>query len=897
MPIAPRASAVVRTEIPLSPIAEVLLVVNDAVVTLDRSEVTPEHVGLKAYGLASLPSIWTRPFFVVPHLSSPTNAAITEVLKRLGIQAEKKFIVRSSGVDESMERRGALESSECSISDLVSQVHKLRQVLVGRGLFGAQPIHFVIQLLIPARAKGHLSNERRIAEQKRDWISELEASENHPVEVKSISLRHWRDSRSSSEGALSCLYRAQYIQCLTTVARWAHERLIRVHFEWVWDGQAIYLVQADPCDEIIGGVYPADLVQSLPKLGIVASNLQKFREVSPNDFQQYRKLANARLYRELGYEMVPFYVLDDAVEIRSIIQEGRCSGALLDDLKLMAARPLVIRTDGKSVPDELKQMLPRSEELRSMDQAERWLLNAFRQFAIHTKSDLAVPFMDFTPCLIAHQFVPATAAAWCQAQPDQRRVRIESLWGLPEGLYWYSYDAFDVDTQVSVVDSSTKQPSKMLIRERRRYKERFVAPDANGSWVLHKPASGPDWQRSIRKTEWIEEIAWASRRIAAKVGYPVVVMWFVDVPKAASAHRVLPWYHEQWRADSSLHKAAPRRKLSATTDFVLRTNADWTLLKERISNGDLIVRIRVRPDQPELVRDPKFAEELAAFAKQHKLVVELEGGMLSHAYYMLSRAGCTVECADLDSYASDDAELEFNKLVRDQIPSSIAAKGESVTVFHLTGEALIAALRRKLIEESLEVLDARTADDIADELADVREVVLSLMSRLGITEADVETRRRRKVKSRGAFDEALMLSKTTVKSSMEYRQVSIDADSEQSLISSTINLEAEIPSATEEIHSDRRVDSTGIAERQFTIEVPAHAAGYKPVRVAFSLPTGNGAPHEMVFELLLNRRGPNLRVRARVLNAAIQLQLDFVGGATNESPATFGKINDGHDPA
>lgn len=890
VPMAPRTSAFLRAETPLSPIAAVLMVVNDAVVTLDRSDVTPERVGIKAYGLASLPSIWTRPFFVVPHTSSPTNAAITEVLKRLRIGAEKKFIVRSSGVDESMERRGALESSECSTSDIVSQVNKLRQRLDDRGLLGAQPIHFVIQVLIPARAKGHLSNERRIAEQKRDWISEVEASDNHPVEAKSISLRHWRDSQTSNEGALSCRYRAQYVQCLTSVARWAHERLIRVHFEWVWDGQAVYLVQADSCNEIIGGVHPADLVQSLPKLGIMSSNLQSFREASPNDYQQYRKLANARLYRELGYQMVAFYVLDDPVEIRSIIQDGKCSKSLLEDLKLLVARPLVIRTDGQSVPDELKQMLPRSEELRSVDQAERWLLNEFRQHAIHKKSDSTVQFMDCSPCLIAHHFVPATAAAWCQAQPDQRRVRIESLWGLPEGLYWYSYDAFDVDTQVSVVDSDTKQPSKMSMRERRRYKERFVAPDADGCWVLHRPASGPDWQRSIRKTEWIEEIAWASRRIAAKVGYPVVVMWFVDIPKAASAHRVLPWYHEPWRAGSSLHKAAPRRKLSATTDFVLRSNADWALLKERISNGDQIVRIRVQPDQPELVRDPQFAEELAAFAKQHQLVVELEGGVLSHAYYMLSRAGCTVECADLDSFHADDTELEFNKLVRDQIPSSIAAKGESVTVLRLTGEALIAALRRKLIEESLEVLDARTADDIADELADVREVMLSLMSRLGIDEADVETRRKRKAKTRGAFNEALMLSKTAVRSSMEFRQVSIEADSEQSLVSATINLEAEIPSATEEIHTDKRVDSTGIAERQFTIEVPAHAAGYKPVRVAFSLPTESGGLHNMVFELLISRRGPNLRARARVLNTAIQLKLDLVGATSNESPATVGKI-------
>lgn len=894
--MAPRASSVTRVELPLLPVAAVFTVVDDAVVELDPSEVKPENVGLKAYGLASLPSVWTRPFFVIPHSSSPTEAAILEVVRRLGLKIEKRFIIRSSGVDESMDRRGDLDSAECNVSDLLSQVVRLRQALVDRGTSEGQQVHFVVQQLLPTRAKGHLSNERRIAEQKRDWIAEVEASGSHSLEVKSISLRRWRDNRPPSEGALPCTYRAQYIQCLTAVAKWAYWRLIRVHFEWVWDGQTVYLVQADACDEVVGGVNPKELVLDPAQSDIHSSHLRVFREASPHDFEQYRKLANARLYRDLGYEMVSFYVLDDADEIRKIVQEGTCSQALRSDLEALVERPLVIRTDGRSVPPELRQMLPRSEELRSLDLAEQWLFGAFRQGVVQKTSDSAMSLMECGPCLIAHHFVPAAAAAWCQARPDQRRVRIESLWGLPEGLYWYSYDAFDVDTKVSSVANDTKQPSNMTVRERRRYKEHFVAPDSDGRWILHKTAAGPDWQRSINRTDWIKEIAWTSRRIAAKVGHPVVVMWFVDLAHSASTHRVLPWHHEEWQTGSSPRKAAPRRKLSATTDFVLRAKVDWALLKERISKGDQIVRIRVQPNEPEMVRDREFAEELAAFAKEHRLVVELEGGLLSHAYYMLSRAGCTVECADLDDYATDDYELEFNKLVRDQIPLSIAEKGEAVTVIRLTGEALIAALRRKLIEESLEVLDAGTTDEIADELADVREVTLSLMSRLGITEVDVESRRKKKAKARGGFDGALMLSKTTVAPSMELPQVSVDDDFKQDLVSSTIDLEAAIPSAFEDIHVDKRVDAVGVVERQFTIEVPVHAGGFKPTRVVFSMPTHSGEQHEMAFELLLKRRGSNLRVRARVLNTAIQLPLNFGCDGTVESATGVGTSHYDHGP-
>lgn len=836
--------------------------------------ITPQLVGLKAYGIASIPAVWTRPFFVVAHNTVPTLEEISVALAAAGMAATSKLLVRSSGTDESMDKRGHLESAECSLETLSAQIESLKLTTESSDKDG--PIHWVVQEFVATRAKGHLSNERRVAEAKRDWVAEVEASESYAVESHRVSLRTWRDNRPPTESVLTCPYRERYLECLTAIARWTYERLIRVHFEWVWDGNVLYVVQADACDDVPGGVVPEACVQSPPKAKALLATLRVFRQATDEDFLLYRKLANAKLYRALGYDMVPFYVMDDAAELQLILNEGRCSDALREDLATLVVRPLVIRTDGKRIPDALKQMLPRSEELRTLAEAEQWLVNDLRAKATHSAADSATRLIDCELCLIGHHFVPAIAAAWCQATPGQRRVRIEALWGIPEGLYWHAYDVFDVDTQALAVPESSPRPKGMTSRQKLRFKEHFVAPDENGRWVVHRTAAGPDWQRSITRQDWIEEIAWTSRRIAEKAGHGVVVMWFVGIPKTACNHRVLPWYHEPWKTETSPHKAAPRRKLSTSTDFVLSAREDWATLKQRITDGDSIVRVRVQPREPDLVRDREFATELGAFANKHKLVIELEGGILSHAYYMLSRAGCTVECADLDDYATDDYELEFNKLVRDEIPSNIADRGEAVTAFRLSGEALIASLKRKLAEEALEVLDARTTNEIADELADLREVAISLMSRLQISEADVESRRKKKAKARGSFTKALMLSKTAVSPSLASHQLPGTGEvAQQQLVAGTIEQVAAIPTPTEDLHVDRRLDSSGRPERQFTVDVPVHAAGVLPMRVPFNLPTPDGNSHEMFFELLLDRHASTLRVRARLSNAAVQLELNL----------------------
>ena len=123
-----RSPAVKRIFRPLYPVSSVLAAINDELVELQATEVTPNSVGLKAFGLASLPAAWRRPFFVIPLGSTPSQAAIEKALQILGLNRDRKLIVRSSGIDESMDRRGALDSVECDVETLAQQVQHLRQI-------------------------------------------------------------------------------------------------------------------------------------------------------------------------------------------------------------------------------------------------------------------------------------------------------------------------------------------------------------------------------------------------------------------------------------------------------------------------------------------------------------------------------------------------------------------------------------------------------------------------------------------------------------------------------------------------------------------------------------------------------------------------------------------------
>jgi predicted house-cleaning noncanonical NTP pyrophosphatase (MazG superfamily) len=99
----------------------------------------------------------------------------------------------------------------------------------------------------------------------------------------------------------------------------------------------------------------------------------------------------------------------------------------------------------------------------------------------------------------------------------------------------------------------------------------------------------------------------------------------------------------------------------------------------------------------------------------------------------------------------------YNKLIRDKIPAIMDEEGKVYTVRVLNTDEYAEALRAKCVEEVTEYLNAGSDNEVAEELADILEVVYALASLHELTKEDLETIRVRKLMERGGFEKRLWL--------------------------------------------------------------------------------------------------------------------------------------------
>ena len=336
-----------------------------------------------------------------------------------------------------------------------------------------------------------------------------------------------------------------------------------------------------------------------------------------------------------------------------------------------------------------------------------------------------------------------------------------------------------------------------------------------------------------------------------------------------------PWYHG--RSDlGGTPKAAPRRKLKTARDVRITSSEDWKELRKGVVCGQRVERIVVAPQDAALVRNAKFAEELAELASGHGIVVELAGSILSHAYYVLQRGGVQVECVDL--FGTDTETVEFNKLVRDEIPESIERRGESVSVVRLTGDALLSALRQKLVEEAYEVLDAKGGHEVIGELADVQEVVRAMCDALGVSLTEVEKEREAKRAEKGSFARGLMLTKTSMPGSLS-RESSAEDEKlpgwESAIGGVVVTRVDELPARPPYRRPDLRT-VTEQPEKLVAFEVELNRALPQRQVTRFTMP-GVGSPTcDFALEVELGRSREVLRgtVRLRLESAEADIESD-----------------------
>lgn len=97
----------------------------------------------------------------------------------------------------------------------------------------------------------------------------------------------------------------------------------------------------------------------------------------------------------------------------------------------------------------------------------------------------------------------------------------------------------------------------------------------------------------------------------------------------------------------------------------------------------------------------------------------------------------------------------FNKLVRDKIPEIIINDGEKPITRILSKEEYKKELDNKLLEEVNEYLTG----NIVEELADIFEVLYSIMDTMNITKEELEEIRLSKRLKRGGFEERIFLER------------------------------------------------------------------------------------------------------------------------------------------
>jgi predicted house-cleaning noncanonical NTP pyrophosphatase (MazG superfamily) len=138
--------------------------------------------------------------------------------------------------------------------------------------------------------------------------------------------------------------------------------------------------------------------------------------------------------------------------------------------------------------------------------------------------------------------------------------------------------------------------------------------------------------------------------------------------------------------------------------------------------------------------------------------VELEGSILSHAYYVLRRQHVRVLC--VDALEEPERSKRYQKLVRDKVPLRIFAHGEEAKTVRVARSQLLDLLKAKAVEESLELFWEDRGDAMLEELADLIEVIDSMAHIAGSSFEDVAELAKRKREERGGFAQGIVLLAT-----------------------------------------------------------------------------------------------------------------------------------------
>jgi predicted house-cleaning noncanonical NTP pyrophosphatase (MazG superfamily) len=323
-----------------------------------------------------------------------------------------------------------------------------------------------------------------------------------------------------------------------------------------------------------------------------------------------------------------------------------------------------------------------------------------------------------------------------QAFPASVEVKVDSVWGFPDGLNYLPYDSYFVADRLIQRRLSHKSHAWVYGPQRREVVE------------IGKPR---DWQPTLNHDELTTLARWAIQ-VADAEHSPVQLMALARVRGVRGVDGCIPWFYT---TNDIPAPTFPSRVLVSNDDVKVVESMDDLSTADTGFAGYLL---RPRGD---LIRSKEFLRAVAEAAMAKAVPVMLEGSLLGHAYYILRRAGVTV--VPIKRNDPSPRVVRHQKLVRDRIPAIVASAGGLARVAAIPREEGRLYLGQKLIEEALEAWDARLAsnEELLAELADVREVLVALATNAGISLAEVDAKASSRRANRGAFRELLFLEETS----------------------------------------------------------------------------------------------------------------------------------------
>ena len=703
-------------------------------------------IGRKAAGLAVLPADWTPPFAVIEadlyerwrtSAGQAANSIIDAVADLAAAEARKwpaewdrGVTVRSSATDETLSERGANQSVELAadydgamVSRAIKQVY---ESFASSGATGAMAV--IVQARVACIALGHISNEQRVSKTINQWVWEYE-----PPDLPGGRFNSQRDTPPNQKSRLSLSgdRSRDLTKLFRKIGRWCSKLAAgRTHLEWGATTESLWLFQLDfESDQPDSGVDPTEFLRAgdfrppgeLP----AGSPFQVAPKTGATGWSKIDKVATF-VGADAAYPSLIFVTGDDFVKARAA---GR---NLEKDLEAFARGRIVCRTDCRSTKVS-NLNLPRTHTVTSAEAI------AFIGNTVDSYCAKSVSASDL--CFILHKFIPSVTAAWAVARKGETVVRVDSLWGLPDGLQYLPHDSFEFDVKRG-------HPA-----ERTRYKNSFLQETESGAWEVVRISRKSGRWRSLPAPD-LEYVARRTQDIADRTGNDVQVMWFCQIPEETGLPRNIPWFSmEPVARPSRDYSVSPQKR-----PYTIRSMDDLRAA-DALAAGQFVLQLD--PDDPELFRSPEFLDSVIEVARRKSFPVSLMGSILGHAFYVLEKAGLSVTALSEQTRTRTRQKRVFRKLVRDAIPTRISEGGEAVTLAEIAKSEARAALVGKLFEESHELLAADTPADVTAELADVLEVVRALAHATGIDWSDVQSSADAKRQSRGGFEKSVVLLETS----------------------------------------------------------------------------------------------------------------------------------------